>query len=83
MGVNVGIIGLGLLGLKSFEIFKKMKVPEVLLSGDHEKIRLWRLKESLKLTWKKRPDLLAEKLLTKEETRLLEEIQTEQEQDSI
>jgi tRNA (guanine37-N1)-methyltransferase len=65
------------------EVFKKMKVPEVLLSGDHEKIRLWRLKESLKLTWKKRPDLLAEKLLTKEETRLLEEIQIEQEQDSI
>jgi tRNA (guanine37-N1)-methyltransferase len=65
------------------EIFKKMKVPEVLLSGDHEKIRLWRLKESLKLTWIKRPDLLAKKLLTKEETRLLEEIQIEQEQGSI
>jgi len=65
------------------EIFKKMKVPEVLLSGNHEKIRLWRLKESLKLTWIKRPDLLAKKLLTKEETRLLEEIQIEQEQGSI
>jgi tRNA (guanine37-N1)-methyltransferase len=65
------------------EIFKEMKVPEVLLSGNHEKIRLWRLKESLKLTWRNRPDLLAEKLLTKEETRLLEEIQIEQEQDSI
>jgi tRNA (guanine37-N1)-methyltransferase len=65
------------------EDFKKMKVPEVLLSGNHEKIRLWRLKESLKLTLKKRPDLLAQKLLTKEETRLLKEIQIEQEQDSI
>jgi tRNA (guanine37-N1)-methyltransferase len=65
------------------EIFKKMKVPEVLLSGNHEKIRLWRLKESLKLTWIRRPDLLAEKLLTKEEARLLEEIQIEQEQGSI
>jgi len=65
------------------EVFKKMKVPEVLLSGNHEKIRLWRLKESLKLTLKKRPDLLAQKLLTKEETRLLKEIQIEQEQDSI
>ena len=65
------------------EVYKKMKVPEVLLSGNHEKIRLWRLKESLKLTLKKRPDLLAQKLLTKEETRLLEEIQTEQEQGSI
>jgi len=48
-----------------------------------KKIRLWRIKESLKLTWKKRPDLLAGKLLTKEESRLLEEIQIEQEQDSI
>ena len=65
------------------EVFKKMKVPEVLLSGNHEKIRLWRLKESLKLTLKKRPDLLAQKLLTKEETRLLKEIRIEQEQDSI
>jgi len=65
------------------EVFRKMKVPEVLLSGDHEKIRLWRIKESLKLTWKKRPDLLAGKLLTKEESRLLEEIKIEQEQDSI
>jgi tRNA (guanine37-N1)-methyltransferase len=65
------------------EVFKKIKVPEVLLSGNHEKIRLWRLKESLKLTWRNRPDLLAVKLLTKEETRLLEEIQNEQEQDSI
>ena len=65
------------------EIFKKMKVPEVLLSGNHEKIRLWRLKQSLKLTWIRRPDLLAEKLLTKEEARLLEEIQIEQEQGSI
>jgi len=65
------------------EVFKKMKVPEVLLSGNHEKIRLWRLKESLKLTLKKRPDLLAERLLTKEETRLLKEIRIEQEQDSI
>jgi len=65
------------------EIFKNMKVPEVLLSGNHEKIRLWRLKESLKITWINRPDLLAKKLLTKEETRLLEEIQIEQEQGSI
>tara|TARA_B100001559_G_C16472222_1_gene609546 strand:- start:468 stop:1247 length:780 start_codon:yes stop_codon:yes gene_type:complete len=64
------------------EEFKKNKVPEVLLSGDHEKIRLWRLKESLKITWKKRPDLLAEKLLTNEETRLLNEIKNEQEQGS-
>jgi tRNA (guanine37-N1)-methyltransferase len=60
-----------------------MKVPDILVSGDHEKIRIWRLKESLKITWMKRPDLLAERLLTKEETRLLDEIKNEQEQDSL
>jgi tRNA (guanine37-N1)-methyltransferase len=63
------------------EVFSSLKVPEILLSGDHEKIRIWRLKESLRLTRMKRPDLLAERLLTKEESRLLIEIQQEQEQD--
>jgi tRNA (guanine37-N1)-methyltransferase len=33
-------------------------VPEVLLSGDHEKIKKWRREESLRLTEKNRPDLL-------------------------
>jgi len=65
------------------EIYNSIKVPDILISGDHEKIRMWRLKESLKITWIKRPDLLAERLLTKEETRLLEEIKNEQEQDSL
>ncbi|MDC0423471.1 tRNA (guanosine(37)-N1)-methyltransferase TrmD [Methylophilaceae bacterium] len=65
------------------EIYNSIKVPEILISGDHEKIRIWRLKESLRITWMKRPDLLAERLLTKEETRLLEEIKSEQEQDSL
>lgn len=40
--------------------FNGMKVPDVLISGDHEKIRLWRLEQSLKKTQKKRPDLLKE-----------------------
>jgi len=65
------------------EIYNSIKVPDILISGDHEKIRLWRLKESLKITWIKRPDLLAARLLTKEETRLLNEIKNEQEQDSL
>jgi len=65
------------------ETYNNMKVPDILVSGDHEKIRIWRLKESLKITWMKRPDLLAERLLTKEETRLLDEIKNEQEQDSL
>ncbi|MBI4655272.1 MAG: tRNA (guanosine(37)-N1)-methyltransferase TrmD [Elusimicrobia bacterium] len=39
-------------------IWRKLKVPEVLLSGNHESIAEWRRKESLKVTRKKRPDLL-------------------------
>ena len=38
--------------------YKGMKVPDVLLSGNHEKIKEWRRKESIKVTKKKRPDLL-------------------------
>lgn len=48
-------------------------VPEVLLSGDHDAIRQWRLKQSLGRTWLRRPDLLAVKPLDTEKTRLLEE----------
>jgi tRNA (guanine37-N1)-methyltransferase len=58
------------------------KVPEVLLSGNHARIREWRLKQSLALTRAKRPDLLAARSLTKEEARLLQEIISEQEQAS-
>ncbi|MCX5692803.1 MAG: tRNA (guanosine(37)-N1)-methyltransferase TrmD [Candidatus Omnitrophica bacterium] len=38
--------------------YNGMKVPDVLLSGDHEKIKEWRKKEAVKTTKKKRPDLL-------------------------
>jgi tRNA (guanine37-N1)-methyltransferase len=58
-------------------------VPEVLLSGNHAKIREWRLKQSLLLTRAKRPDLLAARSLTKEEARLLQEGIKEQEQASL
>ncbi|MFV1920988.1 MAG: tRNA (guanosine(37)-N1)-methyltransferase TrmD [Methylotenera sp.] len=60
------------------EVYKDKAVPEVLLSGDHEKIRRWRLKQSLALTRAKRPDLLAARSLTKEEARLLTELEQEQ-----
>jgi tRNA (guanine37-N1)-methyltransferase len=49
-------------------------VPEILLSGDHESIRRWQLKQSLLKTRKNRPDLLEERLLNEEEQGLLEEI---------
>lgn len=54
------------------EIFEGKKVPEVLLSGDHEAIRRWRLQQSLGQSWLKRPDLLAKRTLSNEEARLLQ-----------
>lgn len=51
-----------------------MEVPEVLLSGDHAKIKAWRRVESLRATKKHRPDLLASAPLTDKEKRLLEEL---------
>jgi tRNA (guanine37-N1)-methyltransferase len=60
------------------EVYDGKVVPEVLLSGNHAKIREWRLKQSLLLTRVKRPDLLAARSLTKEEARLLKEIEQEQ-----
>jgi tRNA (guanine37-N1)-methyltransferase len=62
------------------------RVPEVLTSGNHAKIKQWRLKMSLKRTRDQRPDLLAVRSLSKEESRLLAELDVElkakQEQDS-
>jgi tRNA (guanine37-N1)-methyltransferase len=62
------------------EEYKGVRVPEVLLSGNHAKIKQWRLKMALQRTRDQRPDLLADRSLSKEESRLLAEI--EQEQDS-
>ncbi len=58
--------------------FEGKKVPEVLLSGHHANIRRWRLKESLRKTSQRRPDLLKNRLLTKEEEKLLAEIAEEE-----
>ena len=55
-----------------------MSVPSVLLSGDHEGIRRWRLKQSLGRTWRRRPDLLESRGLSAEEQDLLAEYQREQ-----
>jgi len=48
-------------------------VPPVLLSGDHEAIRRWRLKQALGRTWRRRPDLIARAALDEEQRRLLRE----------
>jgi len=53
------------------------QVPSVLLSGHHENIRRWRLKQALGRTWRRRPDLLAARDLSDEERKLLEEFQRE------
>ena len=53
------------------KVFKGKSVPSVLLSGDHEKIRLWRRKESLKRTLERRPDLLKKTRLKKEDEAIL------------
>ena len=54
-----------------------MAVPEVLVSGHHEAIRLWRRKEALRNTYLKRPDLLRDRELGLEDRRLLSEVMQE------
>jgi len=54
--------------------FRGMKVPDVLLGGDHRVIERWRRKESLRRTLKRRPDLLKDACLSYEDRCLLEEI---------
>ena len=53
------------------------KVPEVLLNGNHKLINEFRLKESLRKTYIRRPDLIEKRELTKEEEKLLKEIKEE------
>ena len=54
--------------------FDGRNVPGVLVSGDHGAVRKWRLKESLRRTLERRPDLLAGRRATKEEKSLLDEL---------
>ncbi len=49
------------------------RVPEVLLSGDHDKVRRWRLQQALGRTWLRRPDLIEARELSEEERLLLNE----------
>ena len=53
--------------------YQGMQVPPVLLSGDHAAIRRWRLKQSLGRTWLRRPDLLQNMSLDKQQQQLLDE----------
>jgi len=58
-------------------VWNGREVPEVLLNGDHARIREWRRKESLKATLRFRPDLLSSAPLTARDTAVLKELQSE------
>ncbi len=57
--------------------FDGVSVPPILVSGHHEQVRQWRLRESLRRTFHRRPDLLEGRPLSPEETRLLDEVRAE------
>ena len=61
------------------EDFQGRRVPDVLLSGDHERIRVWRRREAIRRTWLKRPDLLLGRTLSKEDQSMLDSIKKEEE----
>ena len=61
------------------ELYAGEAVPDVLLSGNHALIRRWRLKAALKRTMERRPDLLQGRALSKEESKLVAEIERERE----
>jgi len=74
----------GLLGYPNYTRpaeFRGMKVPEVLLSGHHKRIELWRKEQSLRKTLQRKPEVIErlkkEGMLTKEELRILEKIEKE------
>jgi len=70
----------GLLGPPTYtrpEEYLGLRVPDVLVSGNHEKIRLWRRKDALRVTKERRPDLLDGTKLTDEDRGILEEIEQE------
>ena len=60
------------------ELYEGLAVPPVLMSGHHADIERWRKKQALGRTWQRRPDLLTNYSLSKEEQTLLEEFKQEQ-----
>jgi tRNA (guanine37-N1)-methyltransferase len=57
--------------------FRGWKVPEVLIGGNHEEIRVWRRKMALSKTLRNRSDLLSGAALSAEDSRLLQELRSE------
>jgi tRNA (guanine37-N1)-methyltransferase len=56
--------------------YRDLDVPEVLLGGHHEEIRRWRRRESIRRTWERRPDLLADADLDGEDLAFLRELRS-------
>ncbi len=57
--------------------FRGLEVPEILISGNHQEIRRWRRKESIRKTWLRRPDLLKRMELSAEDWKAIDEIERE------
>ena len=62
------------------EEWSEARVPDVLLSGNHAAIARWRRKQALGRTWDRRPDLIDEKQLSREDRQLLEEYRREEQE---
>jgi len=58
--------------------FRGVKVPDILLSGDHGKIDKWRREQALERTFRKRPDMLEKAELTKEDKKFLDTLKREE-----
>lgn len=54
------------------EVVDGHRVPETLLSGDHDAIKRWRMQQALGKTWQKRPDLIKRRVLSEDEQQLLD-----------
>jgi len=59
------------------EEYQGLRVPEVLLSGNHQKVDEWRRQESIRLTFEKRPELIQEETFSKKERKFFEELKKE------
>ena len=53
------------------EVYEGLRVPEILLSGNHQKVDEWRRQQSIERTYRNRPDLLDESKLSKKELKFL------------
>ena len=60
--------------------FRGMTVPDVLISGNHQKIDEWRQKEALRRTYLRRPDLIDHQHLTQQQKHLLADVRIEEEE---